>query len=113
MRGMVFKGGCEVELVRFEDPKPGRGEVIVEMKASGMSGSDMHFYRNKPSDVIKSLGFKDMALRGIDENAPVIGGRAAARNGRPASGGVMCDWAAAVSAFGRVRSRLDRGAALT
>lgn len=74
MRGMVFKGACEIDLMSFDDPKPGPGEVVVEMKASGMCGSDLHFYRNKPAEVIKSLGFKDLASRGIDEDAPVIGG---------------------------------------
>lgn len=74
MRGMVFMGDRRVELINFDDPVPGPGEVIVEMKASGMCGSDLHFYRNKPSEVIKSLGFKDLASRGIDEDALVVGG---------------------------------------
>lgn len=74
MRGMVFRGGRQVELLDFPDPTPGPGEAVIEMKASGMCGSDLHFYRTRPADVIKSLGFKDLAARGIDENAPVIGG---------------------------------------
>lgn len=74
MRGMVFRGDRKVDLLNFEDPVPGHGEVILEMKASGMCGSDLHFYRNKPSEVIKSLGFKDLASRGIDPDAPIIGG---------------------------------------
>lgn len=74
MRGMVFRGDRKVELLDFEDPTPGPGQVVIEMKASGMCGSDLHFYRTKPAEVIKSLGFKDLASRGIDENAPIIGG---------------------------------------
>jgi L-iditol 2-dehydrogenase len=71
---MVFKGNRQVDLLSFPDPTPGPGQVVVEMKASGMCGSDLHFYRNKPADVIRSLGFKDLASRGIDEDAAIIGG---------------------------------------
>ena len=45
MRGATFPGGREVALVDFPDPTPGPGEVVVEIKASGMCGSDLHFYR--------------------------------------------------------------------
>lgn len=74
MRGVVFKGDRRVELMKFSDPTPGPGEVVLEMKASGMCGSDLHFYRHSPKEVIRSLGFKDLASRGIDENMPIIGG---------------------------------------
>ena len=74
MRGVVFRGDRKLEILSFPDPSPGPGEAIIEMKASGMCGSDLHFYRNKPADVIRSLGFKDLASRGIDENAPIIAG---------------------------------------
>lgn len=74
MRGMVFRGDRKVEILNFPDPTPGPGEVVIEMKASGMCGSDLHFYRHNPADVIRSLGFKDLAARGIDEDAAIIGG---------------------------------------
>ncbi|HWG79648.1 MAG TPA: zinc-binding dehydrogenase [Stellaceae bacterium] len=45
MRGIVFPGERAVELRQFSDPAPGPGEVVVEMKASGMCGSDLHQYR--------------------------------------------------------------------
>lgn len=45
MRGIVFTGDCTVELATFPDPTPGPGEVVLEIKASGMCGSDLHFYR--------------------------------------------------------------------
>ena len=44
MRGAVFLGNRNVEIRNFPDPTPGPGEVVVEMKASGMCGSDS-FYR--------------------------------------------------------------------
>ena len=45
MRGVVFLGDRELELREFLDPSPGPGEVVIEMKASGMCGSDLHAYR--------------------------------------------------------------------
>jgi len=46
MKGAVFPGNREVELRDFPDPEPGPGEVVVEIKASGMCGSDLHVYRS-------------------------------------------------------------------
>ena len=41
MRGLVFLGDRDLELREFPDPTPGPGEVVLEMKASGMCGSDL------------------------------------------------------------------------
>ncbi len=49
MRGVVFTGEKELEFREFPDPTPGPGEVVVEMKASGMCGSDLHQYRRPRS----------------------------------------------------------------
>ena len=45
MRAVVFLGERELELMEFDDPTPGTGEVVLEMKASGMCGSDLKYYR--------------------------------------------------------------------
>lgn len=45
MRGVVFAGERKIEIGTFDDPKPGFGEVVVEVKASGICGSDLKFYR--------------------------------------------------------------------
>jgi threonine dehydrogenase-like Zn-dependent dehydrogenase len=45
MRGLVFPGERTVELATFPDPTPEAGEVVIEIKASGMCGSDLHYYR--------------------------------------------------------------------
>src|SRR2546423_7899349 len=67
MRGVVFTGGREIEMMEFPDPTPGHGEVVVEMKASGMCGSDLHQYR-RPKSGGESIG-------GLPVNPnPVIGG---------------------------------------
>ena len=45
MRGVVFHGERELELMQFPDPSPEAHDVVIEMKASGMCGSDLHQYR--------------------------------------------------------------------
>jgi len=45
MKGVVFPGDRKVELRDFPDPTPAPGEVVLEIKASGMCGSDLKFYR--------------------------------------------------------------------
>ena len=45
MKGVYFAGDRTIEMIDFPDPEPGPREVIVQMKASGMCGSDLHGYR--------------------------------------------------------------------
>jgi threonine dehydrogenase-like Zn-dependent dehydrogenase len=56
MRGIVFTGGRELEIMNFADPTPGPGEVVLEMKASGMCGSDLHQYRRPKGAQAQSTG---------------------------------------------------------
>ncbi len=67
MKGVVFLGDRKLELREFPDPTPGPRDVVLEIKASGMCGSDLHVYRAsfKPGDT--TSGFR----RGAD---PVIAG---------------------------------------
>ena len=68
MRGVVFLGERQLELREFPDPTPGPGEVILQMKASGMCGSDLHVYRaSRQGSAARNLG-----LGGT--GGPVIGG---------------------------------------
>ncbi len=46
MKGVVFPGNRMVEINTFPDPTPGPGDVVIEIKASGMCGSDLHVYRS-------------------------------------------------------------------
>lgn len=50
MKGLTFPGDREVALTEFPDPTPGMGEVVVEIKASGMCGSDLHGYRRSKDE---------------------------------------------------------------
>jgi threonine dehydrogenase-like Zn-dependent dehydrogenase len=45
MKAVVFMGERSLEFLDFPDPTPGPGEVVLEIKASGMCGSDLKFYR--------------------------------------------------------------------
>ena len=61
MRGVVFTGDRQVEIREFPDPSPGPGEVVLEIKASGMCGSDLKFYRPAPGEAQRALGLGDLA----------------------------------------------------
>ena len=45
MLGVVFLGDRKLALREFPDPAPGPRDVVLEIKASGMCGSDLHVYR--------------------------------------------------------------------
>lgn len=45
MKGVVFTGDRKLEIRDFPDPTPGPRDVVLEIKASGMCGSDLHQYR--------------------------------------------------------------------
>jgi threonine dehydrogenase-like Zn-dependent dehydrogenase len=45
MKGVVFLGDRKLELREFPDPTPGPRDVILEIRASGMCGTDLHNYR--------------------------------------------------------------------
>ncbi|OLP76958.1 putative zinc-type alcohol dehydrogenase-like protein YphC [Symbiodinium microadriaticum] len=74
MRGVTFPGDRKVEIMTFDDPTPGPGEVVIEVKASGLCGSDLHAYR-APSD---DQAFRELAkgkpYETMRDNGPMIGG---------------------------------------
>ena len=43
--GRGFRGDRKIEILDFPDPAPGPGEVVLEIKSSGMCGSDLKYYR--------------------------------------------------------------------
>lgn len=45
MKGLTFLGDRKLAFLDVADPTPGVGDVVVEMKASGMCGSDLHYHR--------------------------------------------------------------------
>lgn len=81
MQGAVFVGNREVEIREFDDPEPATGEVIVAIKASGMCGSDLHYYRSAaaPSDPIvaghEPAGVIAAVGSGVDDSWIAVGNR--------------------------------------
>jgi threonine dehydrogenase-like Zn-dependent dehydrogenase len=67
MRGVVFTGDSTLDLIAFPDPTPGPRDVVLEIKASGMCGSDLKLYRPPAGAAFKALGLKD-------SGEPVIAG---------------------------------------
>lgn len=61
MKGAVFLGNRKIEVREFPDPTPGPGEVVIQMKASGLCGSDLKFYRSPPGEAQKALGLGERA----------------------------------------------------
>ena len=51
MKGIVFLGDRKLELMDFPDPTPGPRDVILEIKASGMCGTDLGLYRRDSATV--------------------------------------------------------------
>ena len=45
MRGVVFLGEKKIEVRELPEPVPGPGEVVIGIKASGLCGSDLKYYR--------------------------------------------------------------------
>ena len=45
MQAIVFYGERELKVETVDDPAPGADEVVIEIKASGMCGSDLHSLR--------------------------------------------------------------------
>ena len=66
MRGVIFEGNRKASIREFPDPKAGPGEAVIQIKASGLCGTDLHRYRgddpvtmitgHEPCGVIAELG---------------------------------------------------------
>ena len=67
MKGVSFAGDRKIEFIDVADPAPGPGEVVLEIKASGMCGSDLKFYRAPAGVGVARLGVAGAA-------GPVIAG---------------------------------------
>ena len=46
MRALNIVGERAIEVVDKPDPEPGPGELLIEMQASAICGSDLHIYRS-------------------------------------------------------------------
>ncbi len=56
MKAIVFLGERKLHLMEVPDPTPAPDEVIIEIKASGMCGSDLHQYRGPKKEKLNIAG---------------------------------------------------------
>lgn len=59
MQTALFYGGKDIRVEDFDDPVPGRGEVLVRVGAAGICGSDLHAYRGKSPWRRRSVPYQD------------------------------------------------------
>ena len=72
MKGIVFLGDKKLEIQNFPDPTPGPDDVIIEIQASGMCGSDLKFYRANSGPSSLGLGGDDRPVIAGHEPCGVI-----------------------------------------
>jgi propanol-preferring alcohol dehydrogenase len=68
MKALQFPGSREVFIKEFPDPKPGKDEVVIRMKASGICGSDLNYLYRIPKEE------KDKYVLGVWVSSTVIPG---------------------------------------
>lgn len=49
MLGVLLPGDRRVEVIELEPPTPGEGEVLLDMRAAGLCGSDLHMHYRRPA----------------------------------------------------------------
>src|SRR5476649_1747056 len=67
MRGVSFAGDRTIEILSVPDPVPGPRDVVISIKASGVCGSDLKFYRAPKNGGLEALGLRP-------SEGPVIAG---------------------------------------
>ena len=55
MKAIAFTGERKAQLIDFPDPTPGPRDVVIEVRSSGMCGSDLHAFRAPASDLPPSI----------------------------------------------------------
>jgi len=51
MRGVVFLGDRTLEIRELLNPEPASGDVVIDMKASGLCGTDLHTFRRPRAEI--------------------------------------------------------------
>jgi threonine dehydrogenase-like Zn-dependent dehydrogenase len=74
MRGAVLLGDRRIELATFDDPRPGSNDAVIEVKASGLCGSDLRFYRGDRDTALANLGLRSAARLSLGDGVGIIAG---------------------------------------
>jgi L-iditol 2-dehydrogenase len=85
MRALVFVGPGEMNVMERPDRQPGRGEVLIGVRASGICGSDVHGYlgltgRRRPGVVMGHEAAGDVLEIGPDVTGVAVGDRVVLRS---------------------------------
>lgn len=65
MRGLIFKGDRMIELADLPTPAPGPMDVVVEVRASGLCGSDIPYYRLGTKQALTHFGFDSVDVADV------------------------------------------------
>jgi L-iditol 2-dehydrogenase len=95
MKALVFVGPVEMAVMERPDRHPGRGEVLVAVRASGICGSDVHGYlgltgRRQPGMVMGHEAAGQVIEAGPDVMRVRVGDRVALRSILPCGSGEPC-----------------------
>ena len=76
MKALVYKGPSQIEFTDFAEPQPGPGEVVVQVGAVGICGSDMHAYQGhddrRPAPLILGHEAAGVVADGPDKGRRVV-----------------------------------------
>ncbi|MBF8191753.1 alcohol dehydrogenase catalytic domain-containing protein [Nonomuraea sp. K274] len=78
MRALVFHGAWDIGVEERPDPRPGPGEVVIDVLATGICGSDIHGYtgengRRHPGQVMGHETVGRVAALGEGVTGPPVG----------------------------------------
>ena len=64
----VSYGPMDIRVEEIERPAPGPGQVLLEVKAAGICGSDLHFHRRSPGETPKER----RVMRGHEYSGEIV-----------------------------------------
>ncbi|HTW98338.1 MAG TPA: alcohol dehydrogenase catalytic domain-containing protein [Acidimicrobiales bacterium] len=73
MLAMVYTAPLELQMLEVEDPVPGEGELLVEVEAAGICGSELEgFASESPFRIPPLIMGHEFAGRRVDDGSPVV-----------------------------------------
>ena len=70
MRGVILPGQRRVEIRELRQPEPGHGQVLIQMKASSICGSELRaIYREHPGTASTAASPNCARGRGVHADA--------------------------------------------
>jgi threonine dehydrogenase-like Zn-dependent dehydrogenase len=72
MRGLLWKGGSQLDYQELEDAEPAVDEVVLAVTLAGICGSDLHGYRGHPGPRVPPLVLGHEAVGTLDGERFVV-----------------------------------------